>query len=173
MTSPGELLNPNSSRPTIPAEPSLLIKLFASALFTGYSPIASGTFGSLVGLALYFIPGFEQPYLIIPACILVFAAGVKASETMERRYGHDPAEVTVDEVVGMWISLLLLPKSLVVAGIGFFIFRILDIVKPFPAKRFDNKKGGLGIMMDDVIAAVYTNVILHFTFSLPLFRQLL
>lgn len=173
MTSPGELLNPNSSSPTTPAEPSLLIKLFASALFTGYSPVASGTFGSLVGLALYFIPGFEQPSLIIPACILVFAAGVKASKTMERRYGHDPAEVTIDEVVGMWVSLLLLPKSIVVAGAGFFIFRILDIVKPFPAKKFDSRQGGLGIMMDDVVAAVYTNVILHLVFSLPLFKQFL
>lgn len=173
MTSQGESLNPKSGSPAAPAEPSLLIKVFASALFTGYSPVASGTFGSLIGLAVYFIPGFELPFLIMPASMLVFALGVKASETMERRYGHDPAEVTIDEVVGMWISLLLLPKNLVVAGTGFIIFRVLDIVKPFPAKKFDSRKGGFGIMMDDVVAAVYTNVILHFVFSLPLFRQLL
>jgi len=148
----------------------LLVTAFGSGLFTGFSPIASGTVGSLVGLALYAIPGFETPPVIISVSFLVFILGVKAAELMEKRYGHDPAEVTIDEVLGMWVSLLFLPKSIVVAGIAFFIFRIMDIVKPWPARKFDTLTGGFGIMMDDAIAGFYTNIALHILLRLGIFN---
>ncbi|HEY6951534.1 MAG TPA: phosphatidylglycerophosphatase A [Bacteroidota bacterium] len=167
------LQNPEAGSSAPAAEPSFFTKAFASGLFSGYSPVASGTVGSLVGLAIYFIPGFEQPYCIMPVSVIVFLAGIKAADIMELRYGHDPAEVTVDEVLGMWFSLFLLPKSIIVAGAGFFIFRVLDILKPFPAKRFDEIKGGFGIMMDDIVVAFYTNLILQVVFSIPLFKQLI
>jgi phosphatidylglycerophosphatase A len=80
---------------------------------------------------------------------------------MEKVYGHDPGEVTIDEVLGMWISLMLLPKTIAVSGAAFFIFRILDIVKPYPARRFDSLHGGKGIMLDDVVSALYTNLLLQ------------
>jgi phosphatidylglycerophosphatase A len=172
MHSQAESLNPNSGTPPGPDEPSFLVKAFASGLFSGYSPIASGTVGSLVGLAIYFIPGFEQPYYIMPACVIVFLAGIKAADIMELRYGHDPAQVTIDEVLGMWFSLFLLPKSIVIAGTGFLVFRILDITKPFPAKKFDTATGGFGIMMDDVVVAIYTNLLLQLVFSIPYFKHL-
>jgi phosphatidylglycerophosphatase A len=171
MPSQAESQNPSSEAPIGPVEPSFLVKAFASGLFSGYSPVASGTVGSLVGLAIYFIPGFEQPYYIMSASVIVFLAGIKAADIMELRYGHDPAEVTIDEVLGMWFTLFLLPKSIVVAATGFLVFRILDILKPFPAKKFDEAKGGFGIMMDDVVVAFYSNLILHVVFSIPLFRQ--
>jgi phosphatidylglycerophosphatase A len=171
MPSQAESQNPNNEEPKSPAEPSFLVKAFASGLFSGYSPVASGTVGSLVGLAIYFIPGFEQPYYIMSASVIVFLAGIRAADIMELRYGHDPAEVTIDEVLGMWFALFLLPKSIVVAATGFLVFRILDILKPFPAKKFDEAKGGFGIMMDDVVVAFYSNLILHVVFSIPLFRQ--
>jgi phosphatidylglycerophosphatase A len=114
-----------------------------------------------VGLAFYLIPGFENIYVLVPACLLVLWLGIRASAAMERVYGHDPAEVTIDEVLGMWVSLLFLPKSIPIAGFAFFLFRLLDIVKPFPARRFDNRKGGVGIMFDDVISGIYTNIVLQ------------
>lgn len=118
--------------------------------------------GSAVGLAIfYFIPGFEQWWVIIPIIIVTFVFGVKASALMEKRYGHDPGEVTIDEVVGMWVSLLFLPKDPIAIGIAFFIFRIFDIIKPYPARKFDNVHGGLGIMVDDVIAGLYTVASIH------------
>ncbi|HTP12962.1 MAG TPA: phosphatidylglycerophosphatase A [Bacteroidota bacterium] len=157
--------------PQGPRTPPFLVRAFASGLFSGYSPIASGTVGSLVGLAFYWIPGFEQPYYIMPASVIVFLAGIKAGDIMEQYYGHDPAEVTIDEVLGMWFTLFLLPKSVVVAVAGFFVFRILDIVKPFPAKKFDAATGGFGIMMDDVVSAFYSNLILQLVFSIPFFRH--
>jgi phosphatidylglycerophosphatase A len=165
MASPDELQN--QSEPVSGQEGlttpnvSFVTKAFASGLFSGFSPAASGTVGSAVALALYSIPGFEIPYVLLPLCVLVFFLGVKASDAMEKVYGHDPAEVTIDEVLGMWISLLFLPKTLVVAGLAFFIFRILDIIKPFPARRLDNTKGGSGIMLDDVVSGAYTNLVLQ------------
>ena len=147
-----------------------LVKAFGSGLFSGYSPIASGTVGSLVGLAFYAIPNFETPPVIISVSFLVFILGIKAADLMEKRYGHDPAEVTIDEVLGMWVSLLFLPKSLVVAGSAFFIFRIMDIVKPWPARKFDSAKGGFGVMMDDAVAGFYTNVALHILLRIGIFN---
>jgi phosphatidylglycerophosphatase A len=92
---------------------------------------------------------------------------------MEKRYGHDPAEVTIDEVLGMWISLLLLPKKIFIVIAAFFIFRFFDIIKPFPARKFDAMHGGLGIMMDDVIAGIYANIILQIALLIPVIKELL
>jgi phosphatidylglycerophosphatase A len=136
-------------------------KAFASGLFSGFSPIASGTVGSAVGLAFYCIPGFEQVYVILPLCVLVYFFGVRAAEAMEKVYGQDPGEVTIDEVLGMWISLIFLPKQILIAVAAFFVFRILDIIKPYPARRFDNTHGGTGVMLDDVVSGIYTNLLLQ------------
>ena len=92
---------------------------------------------------------------------------------MEQRYGHDPAEVTIDEVVGMWISLVLLPKKILIVITAFFAFRFFDIIKPFPARKFDNMNGGFGIMMDDVIAGIYANIILRLALLIPVIKELL
>ena len=162
--------NPNNSKAS---EPSFFIKLFASALFTGYVPIMSGTVGSAVGLIFYFIPRFETPFFFGAIILIVLLVGMKASTIMEKRYGHDPSEVTIDEVVGMWISLIFLPKTIAIACIAFFIFRFLDIVKPFPAHKFDRMTGGFGIMMDDVIAGIYTNIILQLVLLIPFFKGFL
>jgi len=150
----------------------LLVKAFGSGLFSGYSPVASGTIGTLVGLAIYAIPGFEAPPVILSASFLVFILGIKAAEIMEKRYGHDPAEVTIDEVLGAWLSLIFLPKSLPIGVAAFFIFRIMDIVKPWPARSFDKATGGFGVMMDDAISALYTNIILHVLLRLGIFDNI-
>ena len=157
--------SPNSNTPEQTAAQSpkvgFVTKAFASGLFSGFSPIASGTVGSAVGLTFYCIPGFEHWYVLLPASLVVLALGIRASDAMEKVYGQDPSEVTIDEVVGMWVSLLFLPKSILVGTLAFFIFRILDIVKPYPARRFDNLHGGAGVMLDDVVSAIYTNLLLQ------------
>lgn len=147
--------------PPSPPAVSPFIKIFASALYSGYAPVASGTAGSLVGLILYFVPGFESNYVLLPACVLVFLLGGFAAGKMEMFYGHDPAAVTIDEVLGMWVSLLFLPKSLLLAVGAFIVFRLLDVVKPWPARFFDRKHGGWNIMLDDVVAGIYTNLVLQ------------
>ncbi len=163
--------SPNKKTTTI--EPLFVTKLFASGLFSGYPPYASGTVGSAVALAFYFIPGFESFGIICTAILITFFFGIKAANTMEQRYGHDPSEVTIDEVVGMWISLFLLPKKIFLVLAAFFVFRFFDIIKPFPARKFDTMHGGFGIMMDDVIAGIYANIALQLALLVPVIKDLL
>ena len=136
-------------------------KLFGSGFYTGYLPVASGTFGSLAALLLYLIPGFENLYIIIPVTVIFFIYGIFAGSKFEKVYGKDPAECTIDEMAGMWISLIYLPKTLAISAITFFLWRLLDIFKPYPARKLEKIDGGLGIMIDDVVSAFYTLIIMH------------
>lgn len=137
-------------------------KLIGSGIYTGYISIASGTFGSLVAIVIYLIPGFEKFEIIIPFSILLFIYGIFVSSKFENVYGKDPSQCTVDEVVGTWIALIALPKTLLIILTSFLIWRVLDIIKPFPAGASEKLPGGLGIMMDDVISGIYSLVIVHF-----------
>lgn len=137
---------------------------FSSAFFTGFFPVASGTFGSAFALLFFLIPGFNELYVLLPAIILCFVVGVFTSGKMVHRFGDDPSVVVIDEVVGMWITILI--SGFVSTGylnliIGFFAFRFFDIVKLYPASYFDKMKNGFGIMMDDVIAGIYGGVLTY------------
>ncbi len=143
------------------AKLNFIEKLLGSGFYTGYVPIASGTFGTLAALIIYLIPGFENPYVIIPAIIVFYIYGVYVGNKFEIVYGKDPSECTIDEVVGTWISYLLLPKTVGIIIITFFLWRALDIFKPYPARKLENLNGGLGIMTDDVVSGFYTLFIMH------------
>lgn len=144
-----------------------LEKLLGTGFYTGFIPFAPGTFGSLAALLIYFIPGFESPLIMIPFILLFFFWGIKIGDKFEVEFGRkDPSECTIDEVVGMWITLLFLPKTLKIAIFGFVIWRIFDIIKPFPARNAEKLPGGLGIMLDDVIASVYSCIIVHIVITL-------
>ncbi len=164
MTEPPKQNNPTEVRAPAP-QPSQrvspLIIVFASALFSGYAPVASGTVGTLVGILVYLIPSFSETFILLPACAAVFVLGSLAAGVMEKVYGHDPSIVTIDEVLGIWISLLLLPKSFAVIAGAFFLFRAFDIIKPWPARFFDRRHGGWNIMLDDVVAGIYANAVLQ------------
>lgn len=136
-------------------------RLIGSGFYSGYSPIASGTVGSIVAIVIYLIPGFENLFVIIPFTIILIAYGIFVGTKFEAQYGKDPAECTVDEVVGTWISLIALPKTIWIIITTFFVWRILDIIKPPPARNLERLKGGLGIMIDDVISGFYTLIIMH------------
>jgi len=135
--------------------------LIGSGFYTGYIPFASGTWGSLAALIIYLIPGFEKPVVIIPAIIVFIILGIITGNKFDVIYGKDPAECTVDEIVGMWISLLFLPKTFLVVTAAFFLWRAFDIIKPSPARQAEKLPGGLGIMMDDIIAGLYSLLLLH------------
>ena len=136
-------------------------KLLGSGFYTGYIPFASGTFGSIAGLIIYYIPGFEKPGIIIPAIIIFSLYGIYAGSQFEKVYGKDPAECTIDEIVGMWISLLFLPKILWLSVVVFLVWRLFDIIKPYPARQLEKLKGGLGIMIDDIISSLYVLLLVH------------
>jgi phosphatidylglycerophosphatase A len=140
----------------------------ATALGAGYMPIAPGTLGSAVGLLLWFLlpaPAWTQ----LLAIALVMAAGTWSAGVAERHFGrHDPGQVVIDEVAGMLITLFLIPAGWFSAAVGFLLFRAADIVKPFPARRFERLPGGLGIMADDVMAGIYANLALRAILALRL-----
>lgn len=138
-----------------------LEKILGSGFFTGYIPVASGTFGSLAALFLYLIPGFENPTLLLLLISLFTVIGINIATKFEAVYGKDPAECTIDEMVGMWISLLFIPKTVLYVISAFLIWRVLDIIKPFPARQAEKLKGGLGVMLDDVISGFYSLIIIH------------
>lgn len=141
---------------------TFLEKLLGSTLYSGYIPFASGTFSSVVAFAFYWIPGFENPFFLIPLILLFSIGGIFIGTRFEKVYGKDPSQCTIDETVGMWISLLFLPKQIIITSIAFFVWRLLDIIKPFPAQRAEKLNGGLGIVLDDIISAVYTAIIMNF-----------
>jgi phosphatidylglycerophosphatase A len=94
--------------------------------------------------------------------VALFAAGVWAGTTAERYFGGiDPGPIVIDEVVGMLITLAFVPVGLAGALAGFFLFRLFDVIKPFPADRLEKLHGGLGVMADDAMAAVYANASLR------------
>jgi len=136
-------------------------KFIGSGFYTGFISLASGTFASLAALVIYFIPYFEKLYIILPAIFIFILWGIRLGTKFESLYGKDPAECTIDEVVGMWITLLFLPKNILIALIAFLVWRTLDVIKPFPARKSESLEGGLGIMMDDIISAIYSLIIVH------------
>jgi len=133
----------------------------ATALGVGYIPFAPGTFGSLAGLALWaVIPTSATAQAA--AILVVFAAGCWSAGVAERHFGRtDPGHVVVDEVMGMLITLFMNPVGWRGATAAFLLFRIFDIIKPFPANRFEALHGGVGVMADDGMAAVYANLVLR------------
>ena len=133
----------------------------ATAFGVGYVPVASGTFGSAVGVLLWAaLPATTLIHAI--AIVMLFAAGSWAGTVAERHFGRtDPSEVVVDEVMGMLLTLFLTGAGWKIALAGFVLFRFFDVVKPYPARRLERLPGGVGVMADDAMAAIYANVALR------------
>tara|TARA_Y100001936_G_scaffold253287_1_gene317064 strand:- start:2358 stop:2789 length:432 start_codon:yes stop_codon:yes gene_type:complete len=124
----------------------------------GYIPIASGTFGSMAGIILGYIIyliEFNLFYILIP---ILFILGIISSNIYEKQTNiRDSSIIVIDEVVGQLISMMFFMHNNFLVILSFFIFRFFDILKPWPASYIDNKiKGGMGVMLDDVIAGIYT-----------------
>ena len=137
-------------------------KLVATGFGSGYSPVAPGTAGSLVGLLLFLpLAGRAWPIqlaAVVAVTILGVLAGGRLATTLGRK---DPGVVVVDEVAGQWITFLALPMTPVIAVAGFLLFRAMDIWKPWPARALERLPGGLGIMADDVAAGIYAHLLLR------------
>jgi phosphatidylglycerophosphatase A len=146
-----------------------LVRFLATGAYLGYSPVAPGTAGSLGCAVLVWLFMPEVTHASSPVAIAVaalstaafVALSVWAAGAAERRYGHDASRIVIDEYAGYLVSIFLLPKSLLVLGAAFLLFRALDIFKPFPARRAESLPGGVGIVMDDVVAGIYTNLLLR------------
>jgi phosphatidylglycerophosphatase A len=131
--------------------------------YCGYFPFAPGTVGSAAGLVVYLIVWWSQsPAVEVALIVGLFLAGTWAGTVAERYFGGiDPGPIVIDEVVGILITLAFIPVGVSGALAGFFLFRVFDVLKPFPARRFESLHGGLGVMADDAMAAVYANLSLR------------
>lgn len=128
----------------------------ATAGGAGLAPVAPGTAGSLFAAFLLWLIPFSTFSLGVTLVGVIFA-GIWAGGRIERLSGRkDPGLIVIDEVAGMMLSVLTLPRTLEVLIVAFFCFRVLDIVKPFPARQAQSLRGGLGVMVDDLIAGGYT-----------------
>lgn len=143
-----------------------LLSLGAHALATGggsgYAPFAPGTAGSAVGLALFWPLVHLSAAFQVGITVAVFLLGTLAASHVATRSGiKDPGIVVVDEVVGIWVTLLFLPFTPFTAAVGFFFFRAMDVWKPYPARDMEYLPGGWGIMADDVMAGIYANLLVR------------
>jgi phosphatidylglycerophosphatase A len=140
-----------------------LAVFIATVGYCGYFPIAPGTVGSAAGLLVYGLVWWTQsPALEVALIVAIFAAGVWSGTIAERYFGGiDPGPIVIDEVVGMLITLAFIPVGWSGALAGFVLFRIFDVIKPYPAGRFERLHGGLGVMADDAMAGVYANLSLR------------
>jgi phosphatidylglycerophosphatase A len=141
---------------------SLAAQLVATGAGSGYAPFAPGTAGSLAGLLLFW-PLSRLPFAgQAGVTVALFLLGTLAAAHLASRLGlKDPGIVVVDEVVGQWVSLLLLPLTPLTVVLGFLLFRLLDVLKPWPARDFERLPGGWGIMADDVMAGIYANLLVR------------
>lgn len=144
------------------------IKLLSSGLGLGYIPFASGTFGSLWGVALLFV--LPPAHFLTITLLFTIVATAVADMAEKELHEKDSPKIVIDEVVGMLVAFCFVPLSLTNVIAGFLLFRLFDILKIFPARWAQNSlSGGLGIVMDDVIAGAQAGMVLYFAnWVLPL-----
>lgn len=134
---------------------------------SGLSPVAPGTFGTLAAIPIYilltYLPGLIYALLVVAS----FLIGIWITDSVSKELKiHDFSGIVWDECVGYWVTMFLIPRSWIWMGIGFFLFRVFDIWKPWPIKSVDQQvKGGLGIMLDDVLAGFLACITLHLIIS--------
>jgi len=138
------------------------ILLLATGFGVGYSPITPGTLGTLIAIPVfYFLSTIPSPLYEI-TLVGFFFLSVWISEKAEAFFRKkDDPRIVIDEIIGFLITMLWVPKTALSIIIGFFLFRFFDIVKPPPIRVMERAKGGFGVVLDDVVAGVYSNIILH------------
>ena len=142
-------------------------KAVVSVFFIGYLPLIPGTFGSLAGVGLFYLVGQSNSFVYFLSLVIVILLGLSLSGGAEKLFNKkDPSRVVIDEVAGMLIALAFMPLDLRIIVLGFILFRIFDTIKPYPADKIQNLHGAVGIMADDIIAGIYTNIVLQVVLNL-------
>ena len=141
--------------------PDRFVKLIATFFYIGYLPLAPGSMASIAGVLIYVL--FQSNAFVYAALLAVIIfLGFRMSDRMEELVGSkDPSCIVIDEVAGIMISFWGLPWNWSVIITAYFVFRAFDMFKIYPANRLEDMKGGVGVMMDDIIAGVYTWITMH------------
>lgn len=141
--------------------PDRFVKLIATFFYIGYLPLAPGSIASIAGVFMYVI--FQANAVVYAGVLItVIFLGFRVSDRMEEMVGiKDPTCIVIDEVAGVMIAFWGLPWQWPVIITGYFVFRAFDMFKIYPVNRLEDMKGGVGVMMDDIIAGIYTWVTMH------------
>ncbi len=143
----------------------MIWELVATGFFVGRSKFAPGTLGTLVAIPLIYLFAIKW-WIVLIVGFLLFVLGVIASNQIISLTGEeDPEEVVIDEIAGFFVSFLFVTPEISTYIVGFIIFRIIDILKPFPVNLFEKLPEGWGVMADDIVAGLITSVILYFLYS--------
>ena len=147
-----------------------IITLFSTGFYTGYFPVAPATFSTLtLGVTLYLLISRLNPYIYGLLTFILFFLAIWLSDKSEKIFQEkDCRYIVIDELVGCLITMFLVPLEWIYLVMGFLFFRLFDIIKPPPANIFNKRrKGGLDVVLDDVIAGIYSNLllqVLHYCF---------
>lgn len=140
--------------------------IIASGFGSGFSPFAPGTAGALVAVIIWTVLFYVIPFnilLVVTSLLIVLftAAGIWSADKLESEWGKDPSKVVVDEMVGVWIALLAVPVGNVwYILFAFLLFRFFDIFKPLGIRKVEQLEGGIGVMADDILAGIYSFLLL-------------
>lgn len=154
----------------------LLARLIATVGYTGFFPFAPATLVSLMVMAIYFVLPPLAIWIQAIALVLVTLIGIITATMMEHELGHDAGPIVIDEVAGMIMTYMLVPipeetmAKAAVLGAGFVFFRIFDIFKPWPVAQFQNLPAGRGVVADDIMAGLYSNIALQALLALGFLR---
>ncbi len=143
---------------------TILYELIGTAFYIGKIKVAPGTFGSLVAIPLILFFNGKWPGIAITATITFIIGLLSANHFIKLKNTPDPPEVVIDEILGFFISYIFVTPTLKNIVIGFLIFRILDIIKPFPINICDKLPQGYGVMIDDLVAGLINAFILYLIF---------
>jgi phosphatidylglycerophosphatase A len=144
-----------------------MVLFIAQGAYSGRFPVAPGTAGTFIGVLLYLLLRDLGPLWYCAVGTAVFAVGSRAAGRAETILGQkDSPSIVIDEIAGFLVAMFLVPFTWWTVAAGFVLFRAFDIVKPWPLKRIQDIPGGAGVMLDDLGAGVYTNVILQITYIL-------
>jgi len=140
-----------------------IVIFFSSGFYIGKVPVVPGTFGSLVGLIFCLVLSRLDIVFVLCSIAFTIAFSIWISDQAERLLARkDPGEIVIDEIAGMMVTMAGLPFTVFSVVFGFMLFRILDILKPFPIRYLEKKvPGGAGIVMDDIAAGVMGNIVLR------------
>jgi len=145
-----------------------LYYILATIGYAGYFPVAPGTVGSFIAALFVYLVKPSDLLLLVLALLCLVVGGISA-DSVERELGRDSGHIIIDEFCGYLISVLLLKRTVAVVIIAFFVFRAFDIIKPPPVRTVERRiGGGAGVMLDDVVAGIYTNICMQLIYHLYL-----
>ena len=146
-----------------------LFLLLASGLGAGFSPFAPGTAGTLAAIPIeLFLSRIGFPVYELTLLTFFFFSSWIAEKAQNHWQKSDDRRIVIDEMMGYFLTMLWIPKTTLFIILGFFLFRFFDIVKPPPIRLIERAKGGFGVVLDDVLAGVYSNIILQIICYFPL-----